>query len=343
MNSNTPLFERMLADYAAVDPRWQADAYWQEILGPVCESFKNPADLSKFRSSPLRTGIRSILPSNPGYRRRLAGRGLKAKELFSMVPGFNKIINYYEETIKIIIGENDDMMKRWLTCSYLLLERAAGAGKTLPDKMVGKPDDYVTIEGKNYSFYSLGYQYLYWRAQELIGWQNVKTVLELGSGYGGQAEVVALNSPHVKYVCVDIPHWLYVNEMYLSTLFPGQVMGYEETSKIDGPIDIVKEMGSRKFALIPAWKFHHVDSKFDLFWNSKSLQEMDEATIISYGSMIKKMVDKTFLHAYHEPKPPAFDHEALRKLFVADMGYTLKVTEKDHYAGKNSVNMVFTR
>lgn len=342
MNSNTPLFEKMLKDYISCDIHWQADIYWQEILGPVCESFKNPSELTRFRRSPLRTGIRSVLPSNPGYERRPTGKMVFAQKFFSLIPGISRIIQHYEQNVDIITQQCDDLMRRWLTSSYLLVEKMAGQGKVLQDKMVGDPDDFVYLKGKKYSFYSLGYQYLYWHVQDLLGWEKVKTVLEIGSGYGGQAEVTTTNTPQIKYVCVDIPHWLYVNEMYLTTIFPGQVMGYEETSQIDGPIDIIKEMGNKQFAIVPTWKFQYINSSFDLFWNSKSLQEMNVETILRYGKMVKKLSDKIFLHAYHQPKPPAFNHEFLLRLFEKELRYTLLNSEKDYYAGKNSVNMLFS-
>ncbi|MFC1514303.1 putative sugar O-methyltransferase [Candidatus Omnitrophota bacterium] len=49
--------------------------------------------------------------------------------------------------------------------------------------------------------------------------QGIKTVLELGAGYGRTAQVMLTLLPDIRYIIVDIPPALYVAQRYLGTVF----------------------------------------------------------------------------------------------------------------------------
>jgi hypothetical protein len=57
------------------------------------------------------------------------------------------------------------------------------------------------------------------RIAEYIELSNIKTVLEIGGGYGRFAYVLKKLLPQVEYHIVDIPPALAVSELYLTTLF----------------------------------------------------------------------------------------------------------------------------
>ena len=52
--------------------------------------------------------------------------------------------------------------------------------------------------------------------------RGIKTVLEVGAGYGRSAYVVLSLNPSIRYIIADIPPALYISQKYLSTVFPNK-------------------------------------------------------------------------------------------------------------------------
>ncbi len=330
------LLDLMVREQNEVDAKWQATAYWQEIAAPLIQYFRTPEHVINFRSAPVRTGIRSETPANPGRQPFVTGPGKWAVSLLRAVPVLNRIVSVQDD----LIQKHIETFNQNLVLSYLLLKERFGQLGVLDDAREGNPDDFVTIEGKAYSFRSLGYQNLYSQLMKQIDFSKINSVLELGSGYGGQAEVILRRNPHLKYVCVDIPPWLYIAEVYLEALFPGQVLGYRSTRLITQKAQLLEMMKGKKIAMLPAWKWALIDDEFDLFWNSKSLQEMNE-NAANYLQMVTKHCRSLFLHAYTSPKgktpPPGF----LRDIVMQTGAFREVLCEEDLYAGRNSLSMLF--
>ena len=51
---------------------------------------------------------------------------------------------------------------------------------------------------------------------------TIKTIIELGGGYGRNAYFFIKKMPHARYIMVDIPPALWVAQKYLSAVFPGK-------------------------------------------------------------------------------------------------------------------------
>lgn len=336
------LLEMMLEDHNHVDPKWQATSYWQDIAVPLVEYFRNSVNLINFRCAPIRTGIRSVLPSNPGRKPSLTGRGAFVAGILKKIPLIGKVVKHQQELIDMSVGEHDSDFRHSLDLSYLLNKEIDPEKDVLEDKLVGNPDDVVQIGGRNYSYRLLGYQYLYCQAMKHMGNRQVGSVLELGSGYGGQAEVFLRKNVHIKYVAMDIPPWLYVAEVYLKALFPGQVLGYRETRKIDKPANLLDLMKSSRIAMVPAWKWPQLSDQFDLFWNSKSLQEMNESTS-HYIDRAVGSCGHLFLHAYSTSKKGVHSPEYLREKIAASPLVKELMWEEDLYAGLNSMSAMFEK
>ena len=73
---------------------------------------------------------------------------------------------------------------------------------------------------------------MYAFASKLIDFDSIHSILELGTGIGGQLEVIKKLHPDVNYYVFDITPMLYVCEQYLKSIFPSSVVSYRETRKM---------------------------------------------------------------------------------------------------------------
>ena len=239
---DTELLDLMLQDYAEVEPRWQATSYWREFAGPMVEYFHDPENVKHFRSAPVRTGIRSVNPANEFQRPRLRGHGPKLLAALNHMPILKGLMRYFEETQDMLIKSHESTFRHAQILSWLYLNELGKGQAVLDDMRVGDPDDGVEIEGNYYSYRSMGYQQLYLQAARYVDMRSIRSVIELGSGYGGQIEVFLRKNANTFCLAVDILPWLYIAEIYLKAVFPGQVMGYRETRNIDAKIDLLERI-----------------------------------------------------------------------------------------------------
>lgn len=340
MRPDTELLDAMVADQAAADSQWQATAYWKEIAAPLIEHFRNPKNVLEFRSSPIRTGIRTAFPGNPGRIPTLAPKGRLAAGLLSKVPMLGKVIREQEEIQAGLVAQNSHNFRHSLDLSYMLLKEMQKGVPVLDDRMVGDPDDHVEIDGRNYSHRLMGYEYLYVRAMRSMAGAKINSLAELGSGYGGQIEVFLRKLENIKCVAIDIPPWLYIAELYLTALFPGEVLGYRETRTIKDKTALLDQMKGRRIAILPAWKVPLIMDRFDMFWNSKSLQEMNDNAqnyIDGFAGRSRRM----FLHVYRPPRAGIHSPELLRQMVEKNGGMKTVLCEDDLFAEKRSVCMLF--
>lgn len=340
---DSELLDLMLHDYAEEEPRWQATSYWREFAGPLVEYFRRPENVKHFRSAPIRTGIRSVNPSNIGQRPHLMGHGPRLLAVLNHVPVVKGLIRYFEETQDMLIKSHEKTFRHAQVLSWLYLTEQGKGQAVLDDMRVGDPDDGVEIEGSYYSYRSLGYQQLYLQAARYIDMRRIRSVVELGSGYGGQIEVFLRRNADAFCIAVDILPWLYIAEIYLKAVFPGQVMGYRETRQISAKIDLSRESGRYRVAMIPSWKWKYLEGPFDLFWNSKSLQEMNEYAACYLEEAIR-VCHFLFLHAY-TPRPILGVHrpEDLRN-WVMDSGLCKECFfSKNLFAGSEGFDMLFEK
>lgn len=337
------LLDLMLRDYADVEPRWQATSYWHEFAGPLVEYFRYPENVKHFRSAPIRTGIRSVNPSNLSQRPHLMGCGPKLVAVLNHMPVFKGLIRYFEETQDMLIKNHEKTFRHAQILSWLYLTELGKGLAVLDDMRVGDPDDGVEIEGNYYSHRSLGYQQLYLQTARYVDMRSIRSVVELGSGYGGQIEVFLRRNADAFCIGVDILPWLYVAEIYLKAVFPGQVMGYRETRLINARIDILRESNRYRVAIIPSWKWKYLEGPFDLFWNSKSLQEMNEYAACYLEEAIR-ICHFLFLHAY-TPRPGLRVHrpEDLRNMIMNSRLCTECFFSKNFFAESEGIDMLFEK
>jgi hypothetical protein len=107
-----------------------------------------------------------------------------------------------------------------------------------------------------------------------------RTVVEVGSGWGGFAYQFKKTCPNTTYVCVDLPPTMMFSGVYLTTLFPdAKFLFYGE----DGFDEKIKNLKDYDFVFLPHYYFPQWTPKgVDMAVNMVSFQEMTSTQVDGY-------------------------------------------------------------
>ena len=144
----------------------------------------------------------------------------------------------------------------------------------------GRPPEQFTFGGRRFSRSSLNYLLGLALLKKHLGAEPLRTVLEVGGGFGTLGEILAsagLENWH--YVDVDIPPTSFVAESYLrAALGSERVAGYAQTrGRNDIDIDSLPPV-----SVLCAWQIEALRGQADLFVNFISFQEMEPAVVANY-------------------------------------------------------------
>jgi putative sugar O-methyltransferase len=123
--------------------------------------------------------------------------------------------------------------------------------------------------------------------------ESVKTVVELGAGYGRTAFVFLKLMPNIRYMIADIPPALYVAERYLSNQFQNKrIFKFRPFSDYT---QIQEELDNSEIAFFLPHQLELLPPKTaDLFINISSLHEMTLDQIHYYFTLIDRLTGKYF-------------------------------------------------
>ena len=149
----------------------------------------------------------------------------------------------------------------------------------------------VNINGK---FYSIQYISLLQQldfAMSKIDFSSVKTMFEIGGGFGATSHMVLNNFKRVKkYLYLDIFPNLYVGTQYLKSFFNDAVKDYSTTRDLKS-IKFSSNDELEIFCIAP-WQLKYFDSEIDLFYNSHSFVEMPKKVVQKYCNEITDKLTK---------------------------------------------------
>jgi len=162
---------------------------------------------------------------------------------------------------------------------------------------VGNPTG-VVLNGKVISVETLRHAYHAVEMCELLSDVPKAICVEIGAGLGGQAyQALQMSGEGIsKYVLFDIPEVATLSSYFLLSAFPDKrVRLFGE-----GPVAVSSDE-EYDVAVFPHFTITQLpDSSIDLFYNSCSFAEMDEASSREYLSLIERACRKYFLHDNHD-------------------------------------------
>jgi putative sugar O-methyltransferase len=187
-------------------------------------------------------------------------------------------------------------------CARIADDNAARAGipgySTLSFSSHGNPQG-IENNGRFATFASLYYFHFacFVGKHECLG--DIDVVVEIGSGFGGQAEVLKRMYPRLTIVLMDLAPQLYVAERFLSAALPGQVVPYRDTAAADwagtltpGQVHFLKPQAIETLA--PLGRV--------LFWNAASFGEMEPDVVANYASHVSRFASSLFLMQFFHGK-----------------------------------------
>lgn len=142
--------------------------------------------------------------------------------------------------------------------------------------------------------------------------REVRTILELGPGYGRTAYVFLELQPKCRYILVDIPPALFVAQRYLSNVFAERkIFGFRpfddfSTVRAEFENAEIVFMTPNQLEMLP-------DKSVDLFVNISSLHEMRMDQIKYYFREIERLTRKYFYFKQWKETTVPFENETVRE------------------------------
>lgn len=133
---------------------------------------------------------------------------------------------------------------------------------------------------------------------------EIRTILELGPGYGRTAFVFLSLMPEARYILVDLPPALAVAEKYLSIVFPNhRIFRFRPFHSFE---EVREEFDGAQIAFLLPHQLEMLPDKCtELFVNISSLHEMRPDQIEYYFHLIRRLVRKyCYLKQWKESRIP---------------------------------------
>ena len=151
----------------------------------------------------------------------------------------------------------------------------------IPYSHLGGCKTTVNIDGWDYAIHYLNVLDQHDNVAAHIRFHEVRTVFEIGGGFGTNIHLLIENYPKIKKVIyLDIPPNLYVGTQYLKAFYGKAVHDYGEHRKLQ-EIKFSDTDELEIFCIAP-WQIERLQTQIDIFMNSHSFVEMPKETISNY-------------------------------------------------------------
>lgn len=146
------------------------------------------------------------------------------------------------------------------------------------ESAVGNPPDALVINGRRFSRSMLNYLHGLVFLKQHLGDAGIRTVLEIGGGYGTLGEILSQAGDGYTYVDVDIPPTSAVASYYLAQQPGVDLVDYEMTRGV-APIPMP---GPGSQMVLCPWQLPRLTGQVDVLWNFISFQEMEPEVVRFY-------------------------------------------------------------
>lgn len=182
------------------------------------------------------------------------------------------------------------------------------------ESTVGAPQEQFLFGDRRFSRSFLNYLRGLVMLKRAVPDLEIRTVMEIGGGYGTLGEILVPHNPGITYVDVDIPPVAAVATYYLrQVLGAEQVLDYSRSRELD-KIDL-DQLGSRAAVLCP-WQLPDVVGGVDLFVNFISFQEMEPDVVANYAGLVSGLGAKYLLLRNSPTGKPGVREPMLRQTYL---------------------------
>lgn len=158
---------------------------------------------------------------------------------------------------------------------------------TFSESEVGKPVEQFEFDGRLFSRSSLNYLLGIAMLKKHLNGETLKTVLEVGGGFGTLGEVLSFAGiSDLHYIDIDIPPTSFVAQYYLGEVIgKDRVATYAQTSSKA----IIEIDSLPTAAVLCSWQIEKLQGRVDLFVNFISFQEMEPHIVKNYLSHVVRL------------------------------------------------------
>jgi putative sugar O-methyltransferase len=263
------LLDLMLADIEGAPEIYQPTVFWRSGMASIVKDLREHG-VATFRRQPSATAFYV-----PTYLER--SNAAQSLEAFLISVG----------RVELVTRVTNRHLARYDHAVATGLDPAgapylAGASESL----YGEPLEQFEFDGKRYSRSFLNYLRGLVFFKRAVPDANLRTVLEIGGGYGTLGELLLPRNPTMRYVDVDIPPVGFVATWYLRQLLgTEQVAGYDTTRSI-------KRIALDRLppaTVLCSWQLPRLEGAVDLFVNFISFQEMEPQVVENYVGQVTRL------------------------------------------------------
>lgn len=267
------LLEQMLEDMGGQEPLHQPTEFWSAASGRIIADLKAEG-FEKFRR--LASSRIFFVPSYGPPGNMLAQADVERLErelLLDAEAGSKK----HRTLMELLDGTS------WAVADYRVFLAGDRRGlapdlSRVSECAAGNPPDQFFIDGRAFSRSMLNYLHgLVFLKQEL-GDAGIRSVLEIGGGFGTLGEILHQCGGGYSYVDVDIPPTSAVASYYLSQVPGLRLRDYFQTRSETA---IGMPPPGEQMVLCP-WQLPRLQGSVDLVWNFISFQEMEPHVVRFY-------------------------------------------------------------
>lgn len=267
------LLSDMLADMAGQPELYQPTEFWRAASTRIIEELRREG-FGNFRS--LDSARLFFVPSYGPPGNLLAPSDVAALEevILRHTPRDSK---KHKTLMEMLSG------RAWALSDYrvyLAGDRAeiAPAIAAVSESAGGNAPDQFEIDGRRFSRSMLNYLHGIVFLKQVLGDAGIRSVLEIGGGYGTLGEILHQAGGEYSYVDVDIPPTSAVASYYLSQIPGLELIDYTQTRE-QSPI--LMPPAGKQMVLCP-WQLPKLQGEIDLLWNFISFQEMEPHVVRFY-------------------------------------------------------------
>jgi putative sugar O-methyltransferase len=156
-------------------------------------------------------------------------------------------------------------------------------------------NDTLLLNNDSVTLSQLRYLDMHLGLADSINFAEIRSVLEVGGGYGAHTDFLIQNYPNIrKFVYVDIFPQLYVGIQYLRSIHGDAVKVVTDAQFSSSPLDLsFKDDESLEIICISPLVLDSVHVQFDLCLNCNAFQEMTIETVADYAAIFdEKLSDQ---------------------------------------------------
>lgn len=274
----------MLSDMEAADPLYRPTNFWQSGLASIVTDLRRHG-FERFREHESAQFFYVPLHSRTIWRRQ--------KWLVSLLLAVAGVIAR-SSAVKLREVMNGNRKARDEYRLFRAANPAAGLPLDVSESDIGGGERFE-VEGRLYSRSFLNYLRGLTFLKKLTNTDDVRSILEIGGGYGTLGEILLKSRPDGFYVDVDIPPVAAVASYYLKQVFGEHaVLSYEQSRDMQ-VIDLDELRKSYRAVVLCAWQLPRVKGHVDVFANFISFQEMEPEVVANYVKVVQPLVRKAVL------------------------------------------------